>query len=1335
MTIDVTNLNREPIKHQDISSWIIKIRKASNQNYNLSLSLSSIPRLKTITLHATVTVDFAFGNKIENQSDDIDWIFRHSKTKHTMKNWLKSEKIEEWKNNGTNGNNSIEITIDMSYNISYKNQQTESYDFDFNNINTEAYDTQTPTISKTLSKPFKKQVHMKVNNSYNQNIRDNASNHPSEEKQKQTRMQKIVNTSFEVPPTSFINNNLYIGKTSTYHSGSEWTVTPMKMTIGNSSNNNNDNNNDSCIAIQYSREIDNRGLLVGDKNNNTHKGKFEITGMAYVCKKGDKMGEDQQDKINFHKQTVIADDLNASGFVVIAPTNTLIKNIDMNNHKLNIKIICNVCQLVETGKSNTIKNDVANNNRNKSNQTTFSSKRKQKQKRHQSYSSPHSTTTNVNNVNNSNDSSLSDDRFFNPNQHNKEDQSQIQQNKMKTKPKKTRIFIPSRRIAKTADSNTKTNTHAVTNSNVNSNNTDNSSTTRSTRTIRTRMKLNNSNDNNNNNENKNNKNGNKKSTSKSNRKQEKSKKVKQKQNTKYDQSSKYRNNKSKSNTNTSTNKYTNKGTSKHLSSSNIINRNNKRSDNNMDSEPGRKRRKLTNSNSNGNTNTNSNSNTNMVTSTSSNKSKKKINISNLKIPKINKKIPKKNNSNNIKNNSNRCERQGTLTIHLPPPILASDRNHATQVNLSNKKKKKSKTSTSKVKPIKDESCKDSNFRKHKRNDRDDDDSNDKKRIDSKLQCPLSMAASNNNHGSNYGADKSNSSKNSNRNSSSHSSKKASQCAWVYYGLFKFVIGKVWDAMLNLLYFGLIFRIFVSPACASGKLMDDNIEHNLDNEFTNFGGYFYHFNSPCVNSLSASEYQEIQIVSSTHECVNSNKYNRYDAVNINLFESWINSEFDNNFIMKIELLECNSTDSINMISMSLDDTDMNATEYDEEELIVYSTKNDCDFISLNDIKTKFESHNEVLSLASLHPERNDDLARATNVIAMIYNDPLFHDVNNKYTKLRSDLKPRILLHTRCTPRSSSTGDFCFVWMGFMLILCFCSFSFHNCNVYNTINRELQARYRLSQIIWCDLLKKQLNQQQRVKAVPEWNLRKNGKNLAERISSFSSKFDLKTLLKKWQQDAKSFPNFDDNYLTLFKEVRCLIELGVRIDIGLRLSCVDVKQKYSIGVKLKDPSSLSLSLSLSLTLPLLLSFSLSFSFPFIFCGNFTPATSDVLFTYVPTSSSTFSFLLSFFPFPLLLSLEVSQNDTKTVGYFFILFLFSVSFCAVLCKDCFAVFVYFWKDNMMQFLSTLTLVDHYKLNRIDEVLVRHDEECKKFLIAYHLHTKINFERRYNERQFNPES
>ena len=42
-----------------------------------------------------------------------------------------------------------------------------------------------------------------------------------------------------------------------------------------------------------------------------------------------------------------------------------------------------------------------------------------------------------------------------------------------------------------------------------------------------------------------------------------------------------------------------------------------------------------------------------------------------------------------------------------------------------------------------------------------------------------------------------------------------------------------------------------------------------------------------------------------------------------------------------------------------------------------------------------------------------------------------------------------------------------------------------------------------------------------------------------------------------------NFGENYVGSFEEVRCLIELGVCIEIGLILSCIDIKQKYPIGL----------------------------------------------------------------------------------------------------------------------------------------------------------------------------
>ena len=163
------------------------------------------------------------------------------------------------------------------------------------------------------------------------------------------------------------------------------------------------------------------------------------------------------------------------------------------------------------------------------------------------------------------------------------------------------------------------------------------------------------------------------------------------------------------------------------------------------------------------------------------------------------------------------------------------------------------------------------------------------------------------------------------------------------------------------------------------------------------------------------------------------------------------------------------------------------------------------------------------------------------------------------------------------------------------------------------KELQSRYRQKyenipastltqlrdipqvsgQVIWCRQLKRQLDQHvRRLEAVlgPQWNLRMNGKDLAERIQSFATRLDPLQLVRNWEEEAKSYPNFDDkipifridkgvgkslslnvnfdeNYVKLFKEVRCLIQLGIRIDIGLRLACIDVKQKYPIAVKLKD------------------------------------------------------------------------------------------------------------------------------------------------------------------------
>eukprot|EP01083_Nonionella_stella_P096780 272139_1 len=137
----------------------------------------------------------------------------------------------------------------------------------------------------------------------------------------------------------------------------------------------------------------------------------------------------------------------------------------------------------------------------------------------------------------------------------------------------------------------------------------------------------------------------------------------------------------------------------------------------------------------------------------------------------------------------------------------------------------------------------------------------------------------------------------------------------------------------------------------------------------------------------------------------------------------------------------------------------------------------------------------------------------------------------------------------------------------------------------------------EVIWCKQLKRQLDQnEKRLETVlgDEWKRRPNAKDLAEQMTSFAKKLDPMILVKQWENDAKSLPNFDDqapifkvdrsmnksyslnvafdeNYVQLFKEVRCLLSLGIRIDIALRLSCIDVKQKYPIAVKLKEAVSI--------------------------------------------------------------------------------------------------------------------------------------------------------------------
>lgn len=133
----------------------------------------------------------------------------------------------------------------------------------------------------------------------------------------------------------------------------------------------------------------------------------------------------------------------------------------------------------------------------------------------------------------------------------------------------------------------------------------------------------------------------------------------------------------------------------------------------------------------------------------------------------------------------------------------------------------------------------------------------------------------------------------------------------------------------------------------------------------------------------------------------------------------------------------------------------------------------------------------------------------------------------------------------------------------------------------------------EVIWCRQLERQLrSNESRLEAVlgNKWKEQPNAKELAERINNFQQKLDASKLVQEWEDDAKSLPKFDEqspifridkginkslslnvvfdnNYIKLLKEVRCLISLGIRIDIGLKLNCIDVKQKYPIAVKLKE------------------------------------------------------------------------------------------------------------------------------------------------------------------------
>jgi len=137
----------------------------------------------------------------------------------------------------------------------------------------------------------------------------------------------------------------------------------------------------------------------------------------------------------------------------------------------------------------------------------------------------------------------------------------------------------------------------------------------------------------------------------------------------------------------------------------------------------------------------------------------------------------------------------------------------------------------------------------------------------------------------------------------------------------------------------------------------------------------------------------------------------------------------------------------------------------------------------------------------------------------------------------------------------------------------------------------------EVIWCRQLKRQLDHhRQRLEAVlgEKWSLQVNGKDLAERITSFEKKLDTSPIVNQWQDDAKQYPNFDEkvpifridkgvgkslsltvnfdeNYVKIVKEVRCLTAIGARIDIQLRLKILEPKTKYPLAVKLKEAISI--------------------------------------------------------------------------------------------------------------------------------------------------------------------
>ncbi|ETO00931.1 cytoplasmic dynein heavy chain, partial [Reticulomyxa filosa] len=155
----------------------------------------------------------------------------------------------------------------------------------------------------------------------------------------------------------------------------------------------------------------------------------------------------------------------------------------------------------------------------------------------------------------------------------------------------------------------------------------------------------------------------------------------------------------------------------------------------------------------------------------------------------------------------------------------------------------------------------------------------------------------------------------------------------------------------------------------------------------------------------------------------------------------------------------------------------------------------------------------------------------------------------------------------------------------------------------------------EVIWLKQLKRQLDtHEKRVEAVlgEKWQERYNtGQQLAQLIARFATKLDPKPIIEQWVTEANSLPqfdtesfifsvdkgisgthmslkvNFDDKYVTLFKEMRRLTALGIRIhkgtliaqraiqnnriDVQLTFDSIDVKRRYPVSVKLKEAVSI--------------------------------------------------------------------------------------------------------------------------------------------------------------------